>query len=134
MMLYHVRNVGEPAAKISQGRALLKSLADTSDKNSVYGVVLRDQLQRIESISDEVFIHDDLDEASTPFFLLHQVVEAAGRHMACNILSPTATFRFSDCTAGRHEIRSLLSAIPEEESAVRDQYADFIDGLRVPDS
>jgi methyltransferase-like protein len=125
MMLYHVRNIGEPAAKISQGRALIKSLADTSDKNSVYGVVLRDQLHRIGSLSDEVFIHDDLDEASTPFFL-HQVVEAAGRHGLQYLAD--SDFPVLGLQGRSPESRSLLSAIPEQEAAVRDQYADFIDG------
>jgi methyltransferase-like protein/2-polyprenyl-3-methyl-5-hydroxy-6-metoxy-1,4-benzoquinol methylase len=125
MMLYHVRNIGEPTAKILQGRALIKSLADTSDKNSVYGVVLRDQLHRIGSLSDEVFIHDDLDEASTPFFL-HQVVEAAGRHGLQYLVD--SDFPVLGLHGRSPEIRSLLSAIPEQETAVRDQYADFIDG------
>jgi methyltransferase-like protein len=100
-------------------------LADTSDKNSVYGVVLRDQLHRIGSLSDEVFIHDDLDEASTPFFL-HQVVEAAGRHGLQYLAD--SDFPVLGLQGRSPESRSLLSAIPEQEAAVRDQYADFIDG------
>jgi methyltransferase-like protein/2-polyprenyl-3-methyl-5-hydroxy-6-metoxy-1,4-benzoquinol methylase len=125
MMLYHVRNICDPAAKIAQSRALIKSIADASDKNSVYGVVLRDQLHRIGSVSDEVFVHDDLDEGSTPFFL-HQIVEAAARHGLQYLAD--SDFPVLGLQGRSPEIRSLLSAIPEQEAALRDQYADFIDG------
>jgi hypothetical protein len=125
MLLYHVRNITDPAARSAQARSLMKSLAEFSEPDRVFGVVLRDQAHRIESLSDQVFIHDDLDEASSPFFL-HQVVDAAAAH-GLQYLSDS-DFPILGLHGRSAEIRTMLSGVPESEAAIREQYLDFIDG------
>jgi SAM-dependent methyltransferase len=125
MLLYHVRDIDDPAAKSAQARSLMKSLAKFSAPDSVFGVVLRDQAHRIESLANDTFIHDDLDQLSTPFFL-HQVVDAAVAHGLQYIAD--SDFPILGLRGRSADICTMLSSIPEDQAAVRDQYLDFIDG------
>lgn len=124
IMLFHVRNLADPWARSAQSRSLMKFLATASAHDQVYGIVLRDQQHRIESLPDEVFIHD-LDEGATPFFL-HEVVEAAARR-GLQYLADT-DFPILGLHGRSEEICNMLSRIPETDAAVREQYLDFIDG------
>jgi SAM-dependent methyltransferase len=125
IMLFHVRDVEDPDERVRQSRGLLELLAQASAQDQVYGVVLRDQLERIKSTPDAVLLHDDLDAGSTPFFL-HQVVEAAAQEG----LRYVADADFDHANKSRYSEQGLrfVSRIPEDEAAVRDQYLDFLDG------
>jgi methyltransferase-like protein/2-polyprenyl-3-methyl-5-hydroxy-6-metoxy-1,4-benzoquinol methylase len=125
MLLYHVRHIDDSAAKTAQARTLMKSLAEFSAPDSVFGVVLRDQADRIKSLPNHVFIHDDLDELSTPFFL-HQVVDAAAAHGLQYLAD--SDFPILGLHGRSTEICTMLSSVPEDQAAVREQYLDFIDG------
>jgi methyltransferase-like protein len=72
-----------------------------------------------------VFIHDDLDEGSTPFFL-YQVVEAAAGHGLQYLAD--SDFPILGLHGRSDDICKMLSPLPEAELVVREQYLDFIDG------
>ena len=125
MMLFHVRRATDPQERIAQSRGLMKLLAEAGRQDEIYGILLRDQFERIKSVPDEVLIHDDLDEGSAAFFL-YQVAEAAARQG----LQYLADAEFPDprlfgCSP---QVNAMLSQIPEDEVVAREQYFDFVDG------
>lgn len=125
IMRFHGRDVGDLRAKNAQSRDLMKFIAEVSAEDQIYGFILRDQANRIAALSDEVFIHDDLDEGSAAFFL-YQVVEAAGQH-GLQYLADT-DFPILGLQGRSQKICDKLARIPEEQTALREQYLDFIDG------
>jgi SAM-dependent methyltransferase len=123
VMLYHVRGMDDPRQRVEQGRALLKFLSESSAKDGVYGLALRNQFNRVQKIPDHVLFHDDLDEVSAPFFL-YQVVEDAGRQ-GLQYLSE-ATFNRGERHEFPDEAAKTLAQIPDV--VAREQYLDFIIG------
>ncbi|WGR97050.1 class I SAM-dependent methyltransferase [Bradyrhizobium sp. ISRA443] len=125
MMRYHTRRLTTMKEKVGQARAILKFLSDGSKANSVHGAVMRDQYNRVLKCPDELLFHDDLDDGAEAF-LLHEVVEHAGRH-GLQYLSD-ADFSRRYLAGYSEEIRTTLQRFPESEFMARDQYQDFIDG------
>src|ERR1700712_349317 len=79
MMLYHTRNITDMQQKIGQARAIMQFLSEGTKEDTVYGSVMRQQLERVTKMPDEVLFHDDLN-AGAEAFLLHRVVEDASGH------------------------------------------------------
>ena len=125
MMNFHVSGIGDPQERIHQARVVLKALAEASPKNTVHGAVLRDQLARVERLSDAVLFHDDLDEGAVPF-LLHQVVADAERH-GLQYLCDASLWRRS-LERLPDTMQQALSQFAARAYMARDQYHDFIDG------
>ena len=125
MMRYHVRAIADPQQRVQQGRALLTLMAEASAEDSIYGFELRNQVNRIKDIDDHVLFHDDLAEVATPFYL-YQVTEAAASHGLQYLCD--AAFSLSRFERLPAPARQQLAAIPEDDVAERDQYADFIEG------
>jgi methyltransferase-like protein/ubiquinone/menaquinone biosynthesis C-methylase UbiE len=125
IMRFHVRDVGDLRAKSAQSRNLMKFIAEVSAEDQIYGFILRDQANRIAALSDEVFIHDDLDEDSAAFYL-YQVIEAAGRHGLQYLAD--SDFPILGLRGRSQKIREMLAGISEEQTALREQYLDFVDG------
>jgi methyltransferase-like protein len=120
-----VRGATDPRERVVQSRGLMKLLAEAGRQDEIYGFLLRDQFERVKNLPDEVFIHDDLDEGSTAFFL-YQVVEAAAREG----LQYLADAEFPDpreynCSP---QIAGMLAQIPQDDIVTREQYFDFVDG------
>ena len=122
MLLYHTRDVSDPAARTAQARKLMDILAEASAENTVYGAVLRDRAMQMRQGPDHLLIHDDLAPSTTAFFL-YEVLEAAAVHG----LQYVADASFVSATVSERA-RSMLDAIPEQNVAVRDQYLDFVQG------
>lgn len=125
MMRYHTRRLTGMKEKVGQARAILKFLSEGSKANSVHGAVMRDQCNRVLKAPDELLFHDDLDEGAEAF-LLHEIVEDAGRHGLQYLGDADFSRRY---LAGySEEVRTTLQRFPESEFMARDQYQDFIDG------
>jgi SAM-dependent methyltransferase/methyltransferase-like protein len=130
IMLYHVRDTGEPQQRIQQGRMLLQVLAEISNENDVYGLVLRSQHERIRRMHGTVLHHDDLDAGATAFFL-HQVLEDASRQGLQYLVDATApimTEQLLELQDEPESTKNLLKQIPVEDWATREQYFDFVNG------
>jgi methyltransferase-like protein len=125
IMRYHVREHSSPQERVRQGRALMQFLAEASAEDTIYGLELRDQFNRVKDIDPQVLFHDDLSDVATPFFL-HQVAEDAAKH-GLQYLCDSA---ISMAHLGRlsAKARERLAAIPETEAVTREQYIDFVDG------
>jgi SAM-dependent methyltransferase len=125
IMHHHVRELDDPREKVLQSRAILKALFDASTQNEIYGVILRDQFERVRKMPDEVLYHDDLNPITTPF-LVTDVVDAAERH-GLQFLSE-ATFSSSHLGSHPDKVMALLGQIPVHEVMAREQYLDFAIG------
>jgi len=125
MMLFHTRHLTGMKDKVAQSRAIMKFLSEGSKADTVHGAVMRDQFNRIGKTIDEVLYHDDLNEIAQAF-LLHEVVEQAGRH-GLQYLSD-AEFSRRNLAGYSDEVRATLQRFPDDEFMARDQYQDFIDG------
>lgn len=122
MMRFHVRTMGDPQQKVAEGRAIIKVLTELIPPEETYCRVLREQLDRLERMSDEVVFHDDLDPDATPF-LLHEVVEAAERH-GLQYLSE-ASFAQTHLGVLPDYIKRVLDRFPVSAVLEREQYLDF---------
>jgi SAM-dependent methyltransferase len=131
MMLFHVRAIADPQARVDQARALLKALADASDEKELYGFLLHDQWERVRNMPDSRLYHDDLDEEASAFFLT-EVVEEAARH-GLQYLSD-ATFSRLSLVAEPESVVRMISQIPETDAVSRNQYLDFIEGTSFRDT
>jgi SAM-dependent methyltransferase len=125
MMLFHTRGLPDMKQKVSQARAIMKFLSEGSKADAVHGAIMRDQHNRVVKTMDEVLFHDDLNEIAEAF-LLHRVVEHAGRH-DLQYLSD-AEFSRRNLAGYSEEVRAVLQRFPDDEFMARDQYQDFIDG------
>ena len=118
IMLFHVRGTNDPHERVRQARGLLEFLSEVTPAEAVYGQVLRDQHERVSKMPDEVLYHDDLEAASTAFWL-YQVLEDAAHH-GMKYLSE-ASFSRPDPGDCSEQVRNALSAIPESDIIARDQ-------------
>jgi methyltransferase-like protein len=125
MMLFHVRAIADPHARVDQARALLQTLADVSDEKELYGFLLHHEWERVRNMPDSLLYHDDLDKSASAFFLT-QVVEEAARH-GLQYLSD-ATFARLSLDAEPAPVARMISQIPETDTVSRNQYLDFIKG------
>jgi methyltransferase-like protein/2-polyprenyl-3-methyl-5-hydroxy-6-metoxy-1,4-benzoquinol methylase len=125
MMIYHTRHLTDTKHKTSQAIAIMKFLSDASDARSVHGAIMRDQYKRVSEMPEEVLFHDDLNEMARAF-LLHELVDEAGRH-GLQYLSD-AEFSRRNLADYPDQVRATLERFPETEFVAREQYQDFIDG------
>jgi len=86
MMLYHTRNVSEPAMKATQARALLDFLVESipADKASghllsAYSDFLQLEMTRLKGNTDNYLLHDELEDVNEPIYF-HQFAERAAQH------------------------------------------------------
>lgn len=125
VMNFHVGRLADPKEKVAQARAILKFVADGCAKDTVYGSIVREQLERVQRMGDEVLYHDDLNEISRAFLLHEVVAEAAAQGL--QYLSDTSLSRRS---LGKYseEVQQTLGGFPLDQFLARDQFQDFIDG------
>ncbi len=123
IMLFHVRTTADPQERLDQARGLMKVMAETSD-NDVYGVVVREQWERLKKVPDPVLYHDDLD-ADSKAFLFHEVIDEAARH-GLQYLSEASVH--ANPLGVAEPIRKILDRFPETEVVLREQYLDFFVG------
>lgn len=119
MMFYHTRSIADPKEKLRQAWFNLSFLAEASAPDRLYGAVLREQLERVRRLGDEVLFHDDLDAGSRPF-LLSEVVDAAECHGLQYPAEASLARRGSRCYSG--EFAGVLAQIAAIGPVARDQY------------
>lgn len=125
VMNFHVRGLTGAKQQIGQARAILKFVAEGSNKETVHGAVLREQLERVVEMGDEVLYHDDLNEGATAF-LLHKFVADAQAHGLQYLCDANVPRR--DLAKYGDSIKAVLAGFPDDEFLARDQIQDFIDG------
>ena len=79
MMLFHVRHVADPEARLGQARGFLKSLSESRTESDAYKILLEQEADRVLTRADEALFHDDLASVNTPVYF-YQFMEHAERH------------------------------------------------------
>ncbi len=79
MMLFHVRDIEEPAQKISQARAFMGFLLSGGMENDPYTMLLKKEAERVSTYPEGHLYHDDLGETND-FFYFHEFINNASRH------------------------------------------------------
>ena len=125
MMLFHVRAIGDPQARVDQARRLLEVLAEASNEKELYGFLLHGQWERVRDMPDSRLYHDDLEESSRAFYL-HQVVEEAAGHGLQYLSDAMHPLLSLDRLPA--PVAAMISQIPETDAVGREQYLDFIKG------
>jgi SAM-dependent methyltransferase len=125
MMLHHVAAIGDPMQRVQQGRGLMKLLADATPADKPYGIVMREQFERVANMPDEVLYHDDLTADARAFFLRQVTDDAA--HAGMQYLSE-ATFAHTSFGGHGEKITRIVQSIPDTQFIEREQYLDFFVG------
>jgi len=124
VMLFETRDIDDPVEKVRAARAAIKRFAEATDAESFYGAALRERLKQIETISDNVLYHDDLNPGARAF-ALHEVLAAAEPH-GLQFLAETS---FPNHFGGaRGPAQQLLNQIPVSEPLRQEQSLDLLIG------
>ncbi len=123
MMRWHVRNLEEPAERISQARGLVRFLAEAAPKRPVFSAILDATLEHQAKQPDAVLFHDDLAEINEPLLFV-DFIERAGRHRL-KFLSEADYCDMAVWDADSPAGRFLLEA-GAESVVLQQQYRDFL--------
>jgi len=124
VMLYATRDIAEPQERVRVARASLKAFAEASDAESFHGAALRQRLEQLADVPDNVLFHDDLN-AGARAFALHEVLGAAGRHGLQFLAEASFPNMYG---AAKGPAQAFLAGIPIAEAERREQTLDLLIG------
>ena len=87
MMLFHTRNIQDPAERAAQARGVLKFLSESvpsadhvrSHLLNAYSKFLQNEMARIGPRADAFLLHDELEEINNPMYF-HEFIKLAEAH------------------------------------------------------
>jgi methyltransferase-like protein/2-polyprenyl-3-methyl-5-hydroxy-6-metoxy-1,4-benzoquinol methylase len=80
MMLYHTGKIQDPKARVSQLRALLKFLADSSSTGQdSYSLFLKEECNTFVELPEAYLFHEFLEEENQPLYF-HEFIQQARAH------------------------------------------------------
>jgi SAM-dependent methyltransferase len=124
MMLYHLRDVTEPASRLEEAVRFLRLLLDAPDnKDNSAPALLKDEVRGILDRSPEVVFHDELSDDYYPLYF-SDFIKHAARH-GLQYLSEANIF---DLEPGRvsKETRDRLETYSRGQRLELEQYMDFL--------
>ncbi len=122
MMMYHVRNTSDPAARARSARALLDFLAaSVPEQEGHYAKVLKDEALTLRPHADSYLLHEHLEEHNHPIYF-HEFVKRAGARG----LKVLGDARFwSMATSVQPTMAKVLDKVATDPIE-REQYFDFL--------
>ncbi len=133
MMLYHVKDVVEPAAQLRQSRALTRFLAASASSSSglaasdLYKLILASFEQEVGRLDDGFLFHDHLSTVNSSFYF-HQFIDHASQHGLRYLAE--ADFFDMQCETLAPEAAERLHQIGERDIIAKEQYLDFLTGRK----
>jgi len=122
MMLFHIRDLDEPKARVGQAMALLNLLAEAQPKPDAYGVFVKEELKRLAERQAPFVFHDELSEVYAPVYF-YQFIEHAARHGLQYLAeAELASMYGGEFSPQARQILDQLSSQP----VLREQYLDFL--------
>ena len=122
MLLYHIRDLTEPADRLSRAQGFLDVILQTAaEAGADHERVLKPQIERIREAHPSYFYHEYLEAVNEPF-LFSDFMAAAKSH-GLDYLSDTDLYTMFPSAVG-DLAESALSDI--EEAVEQEQYLDFI--------
>jgi len=122
MMRFHVSEMADTRQRVSQARALIKFIIDSSAEPDLYRMVLQKELDRINAFTDSSLFHDDLAEHNAPVYF-YQFVEHAARH-GLKYLSEAHFFEIQTGIFPAHVVEVLNRM--SDSAVAKEQYLDFL--------
>ena len=124
MMLFHLREVTEPAERIRQGRALIAFLASsTPSPADEYRALLATEFDQILSRDPNVLFHDELADIYEPFFFHEFMAQAHSQGL--QFLSE-ANYRDMQDSIFGEQTSLTLRALSHGDRLAQEQYRDFL--------
>jgi methyltransferase-like protein/2-polyprenyl-3-methyl-5-hydroxy-6-metoxy-1,4-benzoquinol methylase len=127
MMLFHVRDIQEPAERTAYARALVKFLAASQSGSDLYGTILTSLDKEVGRLHDGSLFHDHLADFNSPVYF-HQFIDHARRH-GLEYLAEADFFDMQHDTFST-DVSDTLQRIGEDDIVAREQYLDFLTGRR----
>jgi methyltransferase-like protein/SAM-dependent methyltransferase len=123
MLLFHTRSLQDPRAKVQQARALVAFLAESvSTEGNPYGLLLQQELEKLERYPDDYVRHDLLGEINQPFYF-HEFVSLAAAANLQYLSEPSlAQMLPSNLPKKTHEALKKF----DKDPIAQEQYIDFI--------
>jgi methyltransferase-like protein len=131
MMLFHVRAVGDPSARIEEGMTLLQLILGKFPdpalaKADLYSNVIAEQVERMSEYRHrEQIFHDELAPVNAPVYF-YQFARQAWQH-GLQYLAEANFFEMQDHLYPQ-PLRDLLGQFGPDEVIVKEQYLDFLKG------
>ncbi len=123
MMLFHTAAFPDATTKVGQAKALMKFLSDSvPTEGSPYGLLLREELERLNSQPDHYVFHDILEGVNQPFYFHEFVQQAMGAGL--QYLSETSLDQML-ATNFDPKVSETLAQISGNIIA-KEQYMDFL--------
>jgi methyltransferase-like protein/cyclopropane fatty-acyl-phospholipid synthase-like methyltransferase len=123
MMLKHVGTISDPAQKLTQARALLKFLVEsTENENSPYAQFLKSETELLSKQSDQYLFHDHLEENNHPCFFSDFVRRAGEYQLQFLGESSLASMWMGNLPEKASKTLTSLT----QDSVLSGQYSDFI--------
>ncbi len=123
MMLFHVREMSDPAERARQARALLKFLSDSKGSSDPYGSYLREELAGFTDRTDADILHDDLERNYSPIWF-HQFMAHARKHGLQYLAD--AMFHTMNSRDLPAEAAKVVREVAQRDSVIGEQYLDFL--------
>jgi methyltransferase-like protein/2-polyprenyl-3-methyl-5-hydroxy-6-metoxy-1,4-benzoquinol methylase len=126
MMLYHVRDIADPAAKVKAGRAILDFLAtNVPDRQGPYAKLLTDEAAQLKPYADSYILHEHLEALNHPVYY-HEFV---GRVAASGLKVLGDSRVWAMASATQPAMSAVLDRLSHDPVG-REQYYDFLTNRR----
>jgi SAM-dependent methyltransferase len=127
MMLYHVRNVEDPLARVKQAIRFIESLAKLRPENERARAMFAEQLQHVSECEPGFIYHDDLaSDNYAPYF--HEFMAHAQRHRLAYLAE--ADFLEMQDDIYPEPVTEALQRFAGQDVVLKEQYLDFVKGRR----
>jgi len=81
MMLMHTAGIKDMPSRVSQGKALIKFLADSCSEDTPYGKYLRQELELLKNVDDSYIAHDFFEIENDALYLTDFLKSAAAHKL-----------------------------------------------------
>ena len=125
MMLHHVRNVRDPAARYGEAAQLVQGLSTGKLDGELARALFDEELKHLSETAPSVVYHDDLAGTNRAFYF-HEFAADARRHQL-QFLAEADFFEMQTETLGE-PVREALERFAAGDVVAREQYLDFIKG------
>jgi methyltransferase-like protein len=123
LMVYHIRDVADPAESVRQARAILEGLAQIlGDAEGGYARLISEEYTRVRSQSDPYLLHEYLEEENNPESLHAFVAKAAAKGLQYFTDAQFHTLAENQSAP----VRAVLDRLAGNDLIAREQYFDFL--------
>ena len=123
MMLFHTRNIEEPAERIEQALALMQMVSTGIERSDGFTQLAAKEMEGMFEKSTGALFHDELGEIYEPVYF-HEFAEHASQH-GLQFLAEANLFDMQDA-ALTEDGRKSLTIASGGNPLLREQYLDFI--------